>query len=63
MSASASRTSPATLPSRRAVLAGTGAGVLAATVLPSAAARADGPRTVPRSASTTSWWSGPGPPG
>ncbi|MEU9161965.1 3-oxosteroid 1-dehydrogenase [Streptomyces sp. NPDC048424] len=46
MSASASRTSPETLPSRRTVLAGTGAGVLAATVLPSAAARAaaqDGP--------------------
>ncbi|MFE7180483.1 3-oxosteroid 1-dehydrogenase [Streptomyces erythrochromogenes] len=42
MSASASRTSPAPLPSRRAVLAGTGAGVLAATVLPSGAARADG---------------------
>ncbi len=42
MSASASRTSPAALPSRRTVLAGTGAGVLAATtVLPSAAARAD----------------------
>ncbi|MFG2341138.1 3-oxosteroid 1-dehydrogenase [Streptomyces yangpuensis] len=41
MSASASRTSPAPLPSRRAVLAGTGAGVLAATVLPSGAARAD----------------------
>ncbi|MFE3762159.1 3-oxosteroid 1-dehydrogenase [Streptomyces sp. NPDC059104] len=44
MSASASRTSPADLPSRRTVLAGTGAGVLAATVLPSAVARAaDGP--------------------
>ncbi|MFD7259837.1 3-oxosteroid 1-dehydrogenase [Streptomyces sp. NPDC059874] len=44
MSASASRTSPETLPSRRTVIAGTGAGVLAATVLPSAAARAaDGP--------------------
>ncbi|MFJ9943175.1 3-oxosteroid 1-dehydrogenase [Streptomyces erythrochromogenes] len=42
MSASASRTSPAPLPSRRSVLAGTGAGVLAATVLPSVAARADG---------------------
>ncbi|MET9596519.1 3-oxosteroid 1-dehydrogenase [Streptomyces sp. NPDC006459] len=42
MSASASRTSPAALPSRRTVLAGTGAGVLAATaVLPSAPARAD----------------------
>lgn len=44
MSASASRTSPGTLPSRRTVLAGTGAGVLAATVLPGATARAaDGP--------------------
>ncbi|MER6201912.1 3-oxosteroid 1-dehydrogenase [Streptomyces sp. NPDC001586] len=46
MSASASRTSPGTLPSRRTVLAGSGAGVLAATVLPSATARAaaqDGP--------------------
>ncbi|MFD8889931.1 3-oxosteroid 1-dehydrogenase [Streptomyces sp. NPDC059566] len=42
MSASASRTSPAALPSRRTVLAGTGAGVLAAAaVLPSAPARAD----------------------
>ncbi|WP_051837234.1 3-oxosteroid 1-dehydrogenase [Streptomyces sp. NRRL F-2580] len=47
MYASASRTSPGTLPSRRTVLAGTGTGVLAATVLPSAAARAaaqDGPQ-------------------
>ncbi|WP_269287295.1 3-oxosteroid 1-dehydrogenase [Streptomyces antarcticus] len=44
MSASASRTSPESLPSRRTVLAGTGAGVLAATVLPAVAARAaDGP--------------------
>ncbi|MFD6875943.1 MULTISPECIES: 3-oxosteroid 1-dehydrogenase [unclassified Streptomyces] len=34
--------SPPSLPSRRTVLAGTGAGVLAATVLPGAAARADG---------------------
>ncbi|MGW3324593.1 3-oxosteroid 1-dehydrogenase [Streptomyces virginiae] len=42
MSASASRTTvPAALPTRRTVLAGTGAGVLAATVLPSATARAD----------------------
>lgn len=44
MSASASRTSSEALPSRRTVITGTGAGVLAATVLPSAAARAtDGP--------------------
>ncbi|OEJ30722.1 3-oxosteroid 1-dehydrogenase [Streptomyces subrutilus] len=47
MSASASRTSPGALPSRRSVLAGTGAGVLAATVLPTAAARADGARSGP----------------
>ncbi|WP_405786324.1 3-oxosteroid 1-dehydrogenase [Streptomyces sp. NBC_01367] len=47
MSASASRTAPAALPSRRAVLAGTGAGVLAATVLPSAPARADGAQDGP----------------
>ncbi|WP_406739162.1 3-oxosteroid 1-dehydrogenase [Streptomyces sp. NBC_00853] len=47
MSASASRTTPAALPSRRAVLAGTGAGVLAATVLPSATARADGAQDGP----------------
>ncbi|MBZ9594241.1 3-oxosteroid 1-dehydrogenase [Streptomyces erythrochromogenes] len=47
MSASASRTSPAPLPSRRAVLAGTGAGVLAAAVLPSGAARADGVQAGP----------------
>ncbi|MEU9236199.1 3-oxosteroid 1-dehydrogenase [Streptomyces subrutilus] len=47
MSASASRTSPRTLPSRRSVLAGTGAGVLAATVLPTAAARADGAQAGP----------------
>ncbi|MFJ4776934.1 3-oxosteroid 1-dehydrogenase [Streptomyces sp. NPDC088762] len=46
MSASASRTSP-TLPSRRAVLAGTGAGVLAATVLPGPAARAAGAQEGP----------------
>lgn len=48
MSASASRTTtPAALPSRRTVLAGTGAGVLAATVLPSATARADGAQDGP----------------
>ncbi len=47
MSASASRTSPGALPSRRSVLAGTGAGVLAATVLPAAAARADGAQAGP----------------
>ncbi|MFD7394076.1 3-oxosteroid 1-dehydrogenase [Streptomyces virginiae] len=48
MSASASRTTaPATLPSRRTVIAGTGAGVLAATVLPSATARAAGAQDGP----------------
>ncbi|WP_148667920.1 FAD-dependent oxidoreductase [Streptomyces sp. WAC05950] len=48
MSASASRTSPAPRPSRRAVLAATGAGVLAAGVLPSGAARADGVQAGPQ---------------
>ncbi|KOU76350.1 3-oxosteroid 1-dehydrogenase [Streptomyces virginiae] len=48
MSASASRTSPAPRPSRRAVLAGTGAGVLAGGVLPSGAARADGVQAGPQ---------------
>ncbi|MEU6312902.1 3-oxosteroid 1-dehydrogenase [Streptomyces sp. NPDC047014] len=47
MSASASRTPSAALPSRRAVIAGTGAGVLASAMLPSARARAAAGREGP----------------
>ncbi|WP_420081743.1 3-oxosteroid 1-dehydrogenase [Streptomyces sp. JL4002] len=47
MSASAARTPSGALPSRRAVLAGAGAGALAATVPTSATARADGAQDGP----------------